>query len=251
MCRSFILVLVSLWALSPPSAFAQAEARDIIRSAIEQWRGVSSRGVFTMTIHRPDWERSMSLRSWTRGNEESLVRVTQPRRDAGNATLTIDNNMWSFSPKVNRVIKMPSSMMNQSWMGSDFSNNDVTRADDIIEEYEHTLIETVEEDGHEVYVIQSIPHEEAAVVWGREVLRIRDDYIVLEHAFYDQDDILVKTLETLAIDQLGGRTVATHQRMAKTETEDEWTEIFVEEIEFDIDLSDSLFTLSNLRNPRE
>ena len=94
------------------------------------------------------------------------MRVTGPSRDAGNATLTIENNMWSFSPKVNRVIKMPSSMMSQSWMGSDFSNNDVTKSDDIIDEYEHTLIETVQQDGHYVYVIESIPNEDAAVVLG-------------------------------------------------------------------------------------
>ena len=237
--------------LAAPEAPAQDEARDIVRAAIDQWRGMSSRGVFSMTIHRPDWERSMTMRSWTRGDEESLVRVVEPRRDAGNSTLTMDNNMWSFSPKVNRVIKVPSSMMNQSWMGSDFSNNDVTRGDDILDEYEHTLLETIQEGDHEVYVIESIPLEDAAVVWGREILRVRDDYIVLEHAFYDQDDILVKSLVSLEIDELGGRAVATRQRMAKADIEDEWTEIYVDEIEFDVDLADSLFTLSNLQNPRE
>ena len=76
----------------------------------------------TMTIHRPDWERSMSMRAWTEGDDRSLVRVTAPARDRGNGTLMDDNRMWSFSPRVNRVIKVPSSMMNQSWMGSDFSN---------------------------------------------------------------------------------------------------------------------------------
>ena len=89
------------------------------------------------------------------------------------------------------------------------------------------------------------------MVWGREVLRIRDDYVLLEHAFYDQDNILTKSLETLEIDDRGGRTVAVHQRMVKTEMEDEWTEIYIDEMEFDLELSDSLFTLSNLRNPRE
>ena len=98
-------------------------------------------------------------------------------------------------------------------------------------------------------MIESIPHEDAAVVWGREVLRIRDDDILLEHSFYDQDDVLIKSLESLEIDERGGRMVATRQRMAKTEVEDEWTEIYVEEMEFDIGLSDGLFTLSNLRNP--
>jgi len=251
MRRALLPLFVGLCTLPPPPASAQEPARAIIARAIEQGRGVSSRGTFTMTIHRPDWERSLSLRSWTRGYEDSLVRVVRPARDAGHATLTIDNNLWSFSPKVNRVIKLPSSMMDHSWMGSDFSNADVIRADDLLDEYQHTLLETVEMDGHAVHVIESVPHETAAVVWGREVLRIRDDDIVLEHAFYDQDDILIKRLVTLEIDERGGRTVPTRQRMTNTETGDEWTEIYVPEMEFDIELSDGLFTLSNLRNPRE
>ena len=245
-----VFVITGL-ALIPLDGFTQEEAREIVRVTIEQWRGTSSHGAFTMTIHRPDWERSMSMRSWTRGDKDSLVRVTEPPRDADNATLTIDNNMWSFSPRVNRVIKMPSSMINQSWMGSDFSNNDITRGNEILNEYEHTLVEIDDQDGHEIYVIESIPNEDAAVVWGREILRIRDDYILIEHSFYDQDDVLVKSLESLEIGERGGRMVATRQRMARVEMEDEWTEIYVEEMEFGVELSDGLFTLSNLRNPRE
>ena len=239
------------FALIPLDGFTQEEAREIVRVTIEQWRGMSSRGVLTMTIHRPDWERSISMRSWTRGDKDSLVRVTEPRRDADNATLTIDNNMWTFSPRVNRVIKMPSSMLNQSWMGSDFSNNDITRGNEILNEYEHTLVGIDQQDGHEIYAIESIPNEDAAVVWGREVLRIRDDYILLEHLFYDQDDVLIKSLESLEIGERGGRAVATRQRMARVEMEDEWTEIYVEEMEFGVEFRDGLFTLSNLRNPRE
>ena len=193
----------------------------------------------------------MSIRSWTRGSDESLVRVTKPRRDAGNATLLKKGGMWTYSPKVNRVIKIPSSMMNRNWMGSDFSNRDISRSDDIVDQYDHILVETRRHRGHEVYIIHSIPHEEAAVVWGREVLTIREDNIVLEHSFYDQDGVRVKSLATLAIGNRGGRTIATRQRMAKVEMEDEWTEIRVDEMEFDIKLRDFTFTLSNLQNPRE
>ena len=245
-----VFVITGL-ALIPLDGFTQEGAREIVRLTIEQWRGTSSHGVFTMTIHRPDWERSMSMRSWTRGDKDSLVRVTEPPRDADNATLTIDNNMWIFSPRVNRVIKMPSSMLNQSWMGSDFSNNDITKGNEILNEYEHTLVGIDQQDGHEIYAIESIPNEDAAVVWGREVLRIRDDYILLEHLFYDQDDVLIKSLESLEIGERGGRAVATRQRMARVEMEDEWTEIYVEEMEFGVELRNGLFTLSNLRNPRE
>ncbi len=136
-------------------------------------------------------------------------------------------------------------------MGSDFSNKDIARADDIVHQYDHSILGIEEVDGVTVYEIESIPHEDAAVVWGREVLRIRDDYVVVEHRFYDQDGELVKSLASLEIGEMGGRTIALRQRMAKIDAPDEWTEIQVVSVEYDIELADSLFTLSNLRNPRE
>ncbi len=226
------------------------DATQIVRDALNHWRGLSSHGEMTMTIHRPDWERSMSMESWSEGEKRSLVRVTAPRKDRGNGTLIDDNRMWSYSPKVNRVIKVPSSMMNQSWMGSDFSNKDIARTDDIVLQYDHTLLSESEQDGVAIYEIQSVPHEEAAVVWGREVLTIRDDNVMVEQRFYDQDDELVKTLRTLEVKEMGGRSVAARQRMEKEDTPDEWTEIAMDSVEFDVEMSDNVFTLSNLRNPR-
>jgi len=250
--RRFCLVAFLL--LSGLTASADTEprdAKDIVRDAINHWRGTSSQGAMTMTIHRPDWERSMSMESWTQGEKRSLVRVTAPRKDRGNGTLIDGNNMWSFSPKINRVIKVPSSMMGQSWMGSDFSNKDISRADDIVEQYDHTLLSEAQIDAHVVYEIQAIPHEDAAVVWGKEVLVVRSDNVLVEHRFYDQDGELVKALRTLEIGEMGGRTVAIQQRMEKADAADEWTEIVVNSVEFDLELSDNLFTLSNLRNPRD
>jgi len=246
--------LVAFLLLSGLTAGADSEprdAKDIVRDAINHWRGTSSQGAMTMTIHRPGWERSMSMESWTQGEKRSLVRVTAPRKDRGNGTLIDGNNMWSFSPKINRVIKVPSSMMGQSWMGSDFSNKDISRVDDIVEQYDHTLLSEAQIDAHVVYEIQAIPHEDAAVVWGKEVLTVRSDNVLVEHRFYDQDGELVKALRTLEIGEMGGRTVAIQQRMEKADAADEWTEIVVNSVEFDLELSDNLFTLSNLRNPRD
>ena len=127
----------------------------------------------------------------------------------------------------------------------------MTRADEIIDEYDHTIVGTEVIDGVTVYEIESIPHEDAAVVWGREVLRIRDDHVVLTHSFFDQDGELVKRLESLEIGVMGGRTIATRQRMSKTDTEDEWTEFRIDSVEFDIEISDNVFTRSNLQNPRD
>ena len=248
--RHFLLSL-TLLSLGAGANDGARDATQIVRDALNHWRGLSSYGEMTMTIHRPDWERTMSMESWSRGEDQSLVRITAPRKDRGNGTLIDDNNMWTFSPKVNRVIKVPSSLMNQSWMGSDFSNKDISRANDILEDYDHTLLsETGQEDGTVVYEIESVPHEDAAVVWGRQVLKIRDDNVLVEERYYDQDDELVKKLSTLEISEMGGRTVAARQRMTKQDQPEEWTEISVGAIEFDIELDDNVFTLSNLRNPR-
>ena len=243
---ALLILLLPAWAQA-----TDVDATAVVRQAVDHWRGLSSDSVMTMIIHRPDWERTMTMRAWTKGDEKSLVRVLEPRKDRGNGTLTDDNDMWSFSPKINRVIKIPSSMMGQSWMGSDFSNNDVARADDIIDEYDHRLLGVEEADCMTIYEIESVPHEDAAVVWGKEVLRIREDHVVLSHRFYDQDGALVKAMEALEIGEMGGRVVALRQRMAKVDADDEWTEIRLESIEYDVDLKDSLFTLSNLRNPRD
>jgi len=248
---STILAALLLAGIACHGAENTPDARAIVRAAVDHWRGLSSYTEMSMVIHRPDWERSMTMRAWTKGDKKSLVRVIEPKKDRGNGTLTDDNNMWTFSPKVNRVIKIPSSMMGQSWMGSDFSNKDVARADDIIDQYEHTMLAVEEQDGMTVYDIRSVPLEDAAVVWGREELRIRDDHVVLEHRFYDQDGELVKALKTLAIEEMGGRTIASRQRMAKADTPGEWTEIAVISVEYEIDIGDSVFTLSNLRNPRD
>jgi len=248
MKRRFSLLLLLIPALG------LAEERDgktIVRDAINHWRGLSSYTEMTMIIHRPDWERSMTMRAWTKGAKQTLVRVVEPKKDRGNGTLTDDKSMWSYSPKVNRVIKIPSSMMGQSWMGSDFSNKDIAKADDIVDEYQHSILKIEEIDGVTVYDIQSIPNEDAAVVWGSEVMRIREDHVVLQHSFYDQDGELVKTLGTLEIVEMSGRVIAKRQRMIKADEPDEWTEVQVNDVEYEVDLKDSLFTLSNLRNPRE
>ena len=250
MFRTISLFTLLLFSWQSAAQVAQPDPQELIEKAMEHWRGVTSYTEMTMIIHRADWERSMSMQSWTQGTENSLVRVTAPVKDVGNGTLVIVNNMWSYIPKINRVIKVPSSMMNQSWMGSDLSNKDISKSSDIIDQYDHTLLETRVDNGHSIYTIQSVPHEEAAVVWGKEILSIRDDYIMLEQQFWDQDDVLIKTFKTNEIKEFDGRLVATIMRMQELDKPGQWTEIQVGNAQFDIDLPNSLFTLSNLRNPR-
>ena len=246
------LITIMLILLFAPSAAAdEMTAQDLVRKAMNHWRGLTSYSEMSMTIPRPAWERSMKIRSWSKGEKQTLVRVVEPRKDAGNGTLLDGTSMWTYSPKINRVIKVPSSMMTQSWMGSDFSNKDISKSTDIIEQYDHELTAVTERDGHRFYTITSIPHEDAAVVWGKEVLTIRDDFVLMKQEFWDQDNILVKQLETLEVQEMGGRQVARLMRMGEIDTPEEWTLLTAHEIEFDIDLPESLFTLSSLRNPRQ
>jgi len=244
-------VLVSAMLTSLSMASDTPNARELVKAAMEHWRGTNSYSEMTMTIHRPDWQRSMSMRAWSEGDKLSLVRVTEPKKDAGNGTLLKDNDMWTYSPKINRIIKIPSSMMSQGWMGSDFSNKDISKSTDILDQYDHNLTATEQQDGHTVYTIEAIPHEDAAIVWGKEVLKIRDDFVMLEEQYWDQDGELVKVMKAHEVVEMGGRQVASVMRMGKIETPQEWTEMTVSAIEFDIKLPAGVFTLSNLRNPRQ
>ncbi|MEP0202907.1 MAG: outer membrane lipoprotein-sorting protein [Halioglobus sp.] len=248
--RTLIFAMIAIL-LHGPAQARDDSARDLIQRAMDHYRGQSSYSVMTMTINRPTWQRSMTMRGWTAGDKETLVRVTQPRKDSGNGTLSVDGNMWTYTPKINRVIKVPSSMMSQNWMGSDFSNKDISKNTDIIDQYDHALLETLDQNGFQVYVIESIPHEEAAVVWGKEIFHIREDWVLLEQQFWDQDNVLVKTLSALEVKQLSGRAVASILRMTQAGATDEWTELHTLEVEFDIEMPENVFTLSNLRNPRQ
>ncbi len=249
--HSCLVLLLTTTLHVAPTLAQDVSARDLVRQAVDHFRGLTSYSEMTMTIHRSDWERSMTMRAWTEGDDNTLVRVTEPRKDAGNGTLMLDDNMWTFSPKINRVIKVPSSMMSQNWMGSDFSNKDISKTTDIIDQYDHTLTDQREEDGHQIYTIESIPHEDAAIVWGKEVLVIRDDWVLLEQQFWDQDGVLFKAMKASDIKVMSGRTVAAKLRMGKLETPGEWTELQTLEINFGVEIGSNVFTLSNLRNPRQ
>jgi hypothetical protein len=190
------------------------------------------------------------MKGWTRGREDALIRFTAPAKDAGNATLKVGPSMWIYTPKLNQVIKLPASMMAQSWMGSDFSYNDLAKSDQIVNDYTHELISTTEANGHTEYAIESTPKPEAPVVWGKQMVRIRDDFVLLEEAFFDQDMELVKRLETKTIGPLGGRPYPVVMRMTDLTEDGHWTELHYSEGIFDLELPDYLFTLSNLSNPR-
>lgn len=248
----FILVLLAFLfpgfslpeeVLNPP---AKAEADMIIKKAFDHMRGETSTAVVEMTIHRSSWERQMTIKGWTKGQSDALFFIESPPKDAGNGTLKLGPEMWTYNPKINRVIKLPPSMMSQSWMGSDFSNNDLAKSDSILTDYTHSLINKERRENWLVYTVRSVPRPDAPVIWGKQESDIREDGIMLRQAFFDEDGIKVKEMITKEIGYLGGRLFPKEWIMRKADEENSHTKIIYKSLEFDTQLSDDLFKLSSL-----
>jgi len=225
------------------------DAQALVEDSFNYMRGETSVSTVVMIIHRPDWQRTMTIKAWTKGQEDSIFRIISPPKDHGNGTLKKKREMWMYNPRVNRVIKIPPSMMSQAWMGSDFSNNDLSKTESLINDYTHTVIGTETHEGKKVYIIKSMPKPEAPVVWGMQKLRIREDHIFLAQEFYDEDFKLVKSLSFLEIRMLGGKLYPGVMKMQKADIKDEYTVLEYKELVFDKDMPDKLFTLSSLKNP--
>jgi len=252
MAKELILGLwLALFLFVGPGTNAKAQnAQAVVEDSFNYMRGKTSVCTVDMTIHRPDWERTITIKAWTKGQNVSIFRIIAPPKDHGNGTLKKKREMWMYNPKVNRVIKIPPSMMSQAWMGSDFSNDDLSKTESLIKDYSHTIIGTETHEGKKVYVIKSTPKPEAPVVWGMQRLKIREDHIFLAQEFYDEDFKPVKALTTLQIQMLGGKLFPRVWKMQKADVKDEYTMLEYKELTFDQNLPDSLFTLSSLKIPR-
>lgn len=244
-----VLSLLSCMGFALPLFAENTDAGAIVQNAFNYMRGEASVSRVKMVIHRPDWERTMVLQVHTKGEEYSVFRIIEPAKDKGNGTLKKENDMWMYNPRVNRVIKLPPSMMSQSWQGSDFSNNDIAKSNTMIEDYTHEITGEETHEGKKVYVIRSLPKPKAPVVWGMLKLKIREDRIFLYEGFYDEDKNLVKEMFMKDIREMGGRLTAAVWLMKKADEKDKYTQVEYLELEYKESLPDSLFTLSSLRNP--
>ena len=250
MIKSIRVVLAGLVLISSCAVAEEFDIRELVLSNLELSRGGTSYAEMTMFIKRPSWERKSSLSGWTRGTKDSLIRFTAPAKDAGNAMLKLGEKMWTFNPKLNRNIRLPSSMMGQSWAGSDFSYNDLSRSDKYLTDYRFELVDTRVEGGKKIYTIDAIPNDDAAVVWGKERMTLREDAVMLGIVFYDQDLKPLKEMKSLKIEDLGGRTFSTHMRMGDIDDPDSYTEFEYQKMTFDLDLEDRLFSTFSLRSER-
>lgn len=243
-----ILLLMCALVLAYTEKGSSLDAKTIIESSFNHYRGKASKATVEMVIHRPAWERRMQMNTWTKGTDRSLVRITAPAKDKDNGTLKRGRDMWTFNPKVNRVIKLPPSLMSQSWLGSDFSNNDISKSDSILKDYVHKLVGTTTHEGHKVYIIQSTPKPDAPVVWGMQILHVRDDHVLILEEFYDEDLQPVKRMTGEQIQMMSGRMFPKVWKMQKHEKADQYTLLNYHKLAFLDDLADRYFTLNQLKS---
>ncbi len=242
------LLVAGLFALM---LVAPAQAMDVdtlIRHIDNLWRGETSQALMTMTVKTQRYQRSMSLEAWSRGKDDSLVVIREPIKDRGIATLKVKENIWNYLPKINRVTRVPSSMMSGSWMGSHFTNDDLVKESTFEDDYDSSITFEGTRDGKAIYELTSLPKPDAAVVWGKVVIEIEQQTLApLRWVYYDEEDTLIRTLSFDQVEKIGARIVPMRLSLQPEDKPGESTVITYQTIEFGVDIKSSFFSLQNLK----
>jgi hypothetical protein len=219
----------------------------LIKRAEDQALGKTFRGKLRMKIKRPDAEREMTILTWTDGHEKAMVKIAEPAKDQGIGNLRLDLNLWQYLPKVDRLIKIPPSLMLQSWMGSDFTNDDLVRTSSTTRDYEHQFAGFEKIDGVRVAKIILTPKPDAPVVWGKLEMWIEPKKAVtLRQDFYSEQGELLKRMTGTKIKKFGTHTIASHLEM-KTIKKNSSTILEYVEAHFDEKLDQGVFNQSYLK----
>jgi outer membrane lipoprotein-sorting protein len=246
-----LLLAVALVA-APRGAAQDRDPRidEIIDKLDDLYRSKSSYAVIEMDIVTPHWERTLKMEAWTEGLDKTFIRIQAPRKEEGMGTLRIDNEMWNYLPKVNKVIKVPPSMMSSSWMGSDFTNDDLVNEVTLREDY---VVEfaTVDSPQPGLLYIKATPKEGVPVVWGYYITAVREDsYLPVWEEYYDDDGRAMRRAEFSDVGTFDGRTLPATMTMTPLSEEKKGhrTTLRYKEIEFNVDIENDIFTLRNLRS---
>ena len=235
---------------SPLITHAQS-AREIIDRVDRLMRGESSIARFTMDIRTENWDRSLTLRAWSVGTEHALIRVEAPQKEAGTATLRAHQEVWNYLPRVDRTIKLPSSMMAGSWMGSHFTNDDLVKESRLVDDYEIEIEFEGTRDGVDVWEFLLVPLPEAPVVWGKIRYQVsKENLLPTWTRYYDESDELIRTMTFSENRMMGSRLVPTVMTIEPADKPGESTVLRYHELDFDVDLDEDYFSLRNLRSGR-
>ena len=223
-------------------------AEKILDNVDDLYRSNASHGILTLSVTTVNWQRTLTLEQWSKGEDKSLIKILKPKKEKGLATLRVDKNMWNYMPKVKRVVKIPSSMMSSSWMGSHFTNDDLVKQSRMAEDYTFSITFEGTKDDKEIIEVTCLPNKEAAVVWGKvEVVVYADDYLPLRMIYYDEDLLLSRTLEFTNIEMMDGKMIPTMMNMIPTDEPGESTTVKWEEVQFDVTIDDEFFSLRKLQ----
>jgi outer membrane lipoprotein-sorting protein len=239
-------------AIHQPVSAQQLTAKEIITRAEDKFNGeLSGYSVMSMTIVRPTWQRTVEFRSWSLQDDYALTLITAPAREKGQTFLKRGNEMWSWNPAINRLIKLPPSMMSQGWMGSDYTNDDILRESSVVDDYTHSLEEDEEVDGRLCYRVILTAKEDAGVLWGRQVWWVdKKEVITLKAELYDEDNFLVRTERGMDLRTMDGRFIPTTIELVPAEEPGRRTILKIIEVNFNIRLEESFFSQQNMKTIR-
>ena len=247
----FFKILFFVLSLSAQAFSQQPSAKEIIKKANDLMQGQTNESYMQMSIVRPTWQRTIAFHSWAKGSEFSLVIITDPAKEKGQTFLKRKNEIWNWVPNIQRMIKLPPSMMSQGWMGSDFTNDDLLKAASIVEDYDHTFLGSEVCNGEECYKIKLVPKANAAIVWGSLIKWVsKKGYFQMKTEFYDEDNQLVKTESASAIKNMGDRDIPTHFEIIPADKHGNKTIVDFDKAIFIKPMEDGFFSQQNMKNVR-
>jgi len=233
------------------ASYVQAQtlsATEIVKRADDNRRGKSSYSEMKMTIERPTWTREIGVKAWAMGTDYSLTLITSPAKDKGQAFLKRQKDLWNWQPSISRMIKMSSSVMGQSWMGSDFTNDDMVRESSTVNDYTHQLAGTEEVREYDCYKIILTPKEDAAVVWGKVITWISTtDFVDIKTEFYDEDDELVNTMNAYDVKSYNNRRLPSRMEIVPADKPKQKTVMTIEKYDFEIAIDAGFFSQQNMQ----
>jgi outer membrane lipoprotein-sorting protein len=237
----------------PQSLFGQQlSATDIVRKADEKLNGeMTGYSVMTMTIIRPTWQRTVEFKSWSMKNDYALTLITAPAREKGQTFLKRKREMWSWNPAINRLIKLPPSMMSQGWMGSDYTNDDILRESSVTNDYIHTIEGEEDIDSRMCYRIRLNAKENASVLWSHQIWWVdKTEFIILKAELFDEDGLLVRTEYGKEIKILDGRLLPTLLELIPAEDPGNKTVLKIIEMKFNVKMDENFFSQQNMKSIR-
>jgi hypothetical protein len=223
-------------------------ARQVVKKADDNVRGSTAQAEMIIRTVRPTWQREMTVKTWSVGDQYAMIVVKSPVKDKGVAFLKRKKEVWNWVPVLERSIKLPPSMMTQSWMGTDFTNDDLVKESSVVEDYDHTFQGDTLIGNRECYIIRMIPKPEAAIVWGKIIICIdKKDFVEVHSKFYDEDGGLVNIMNASEIKRMDGRLIPTHLEMIPVDKKGHKTELIYSSISYNKPLSESFFTLQQMK----